>query len=307
LKVEDIIQEKLQSRIRREIISSDQLQQLLSNSDYNGSILGSGSLFSPKHQTSYVLETETLNGYPLTAPVVARAIIEKKLKVLGRKFYPRPKDWQDWELHSHPLYCKPAKGKFIYLDIKGAFYSLYSMLPALPCGTTRGINCAPPWLGEFLPEDLRNWKLVRNCLVGVWRSSSVTRLENEGLTKKTRYFPTTNYYAWQWIQKALHYFAGLALQHGAVYTYSDGYIFPLTADFAGFQQKLTSFGIETTEKARGNGEVRAIGSYRISNFFTQRACQPRGYDNIIRVDGLENDLIKLTKFNPYFGGNNGSI
>jgi hypothetical protein len=114
------------------------------------------------------------------------------------------------------------------------------MLPALPNGTTRGINCAPPWLAEFLPEDLHDWKLVRNCLVGVWRSSSVCRLENGGLSKQTRYFPTTNYYAWQWIQKALHYFAGLALQHGAVYIYSDGYIFPLTADFAGFQQKLAN-------------------------------------------------------------------
>jgi hypothetical protein len=305
--VGDLIDEKMNSRIRREIITSQQLQQLLSNSDYNGSIVGSGSLFSPRHQTSYVLETEALNGYPLTAPAVARAIIEKKLRALGRKTYPRPKDWEGWELHSHPLYCKPAKGEFTYLDIKGAFLTLYSKLPAIPHGTTRGMNCAPPWLAEFLPADLHNWKLVRNSLVGVWRSCTVTRLSDGGLSKQTRYFPTTNYYAWQWIQKALHYFAGLALQHGAIYIYSDGYIFPLTADFEGFQEKLASLGIETKEKARGKGEVRAVGSYKIEKFFTKRDCQSREYSNIIRVGELESDLIKLTKFNPYSGGTNALI
>jgi len=217
LKVEDIIAEKMNSRVQRQIISSSDFSELLSKSDYNGAVIGNGSLYSPRHNTSYVLQTETVGGYPLTAPALARAIIEKKLAALGRKTYPKPKDWKQWQLHSHPLYCKPCEGEFVYLDISNCFFSLYTKLPALPQGTAHSMNCAPPWMAAYLPEDLEDWKLIRNCLVGLWRSNSVVRLRDGQFKKKTQYFPTTNYYAWQWIQKALHYFANLALEHEAVY------------------------------------------------------------------------------------------
>lgn len=300
MKVWDFVEAKLNTKVKRRVVDSDALAEMLSDPSFEGSVLGSGSLYNPKQQTVYVLQSELLQGKPITAPAIARAILENSLKSIGRKRYPKPKDWENWELTTHPLYADPGEGQFIYLDIVGAFFQIYSKLPLIPGGSAQRINCAPPWLSPQLPEDLNEWKLVRNCLVGCWRGDKVTRIKNGGLTRTPQYLPTTNYYGWEFVQKVLHYLGYVALQYGACYVYSDGFIFPLSSNWQGFRQELASLGFPTKEKARGFGEINAVGSYAVGQLITKRACQTRAYDNIIRSSEVKNDLEKLQRFNPYY-------
>lgn len=168
-----------------------------------------------------------------------------------------------------PLYYEgPTVGEFTYLDLKAAYWQVYKRLwldVAYPCGLYGQLPL------DVVAANLKEWKGARNALVGLIRSRSVI-----GVKGTRRYtLSTQNKFLspclWATIMSLLNWIADTALQHGAVYINTDGYIFPTQnlRQLDSFMEFLIDHEINFEIRTAGEGEIVSWNNYKIGSFRTK--------------------------------------
>lgn len=168
---------------------------------------------------------------------------------------------------SAPLFARPAYlSNGVYVDV---------------CETYFQICCAFGWNvdyypGEYIqtgrppldfptPED----KLARNCLISLGLSSPNYTWTGEKFVSKHSKNPFINYTLWSLTQDILHGLATDALDCGAVYIHTDGYILP-SDRVEEFFARCSSWGIRVKIKAQGVSWVWGVGNYRVGRMRSKK-------------------------------------
>lgn len=168
-----------------------------------------------------------------------------------------------------PLYYEgPSVGEYTYIDLKAAYWQIYRRLwldVAYPCG----------FYGQYpldiVAANLKEWKAARNALIGLIRSRTVV-----GVKGTRRYvLSTQNRFLspclWATVMALLNWIAFAALQHGAIYINTDGYIFPTQHlwQLDSFMNFLIDLDINFEIRTTGEGEIVSWNNYQIGSFRTK--------------------------------------
>lgn len=295
------ILDSLSKKVKREwITDKDFLLKALDDPLFEGAIIGSYSIYNVRNRTCYVYQDRDSFKVPVSPTSVARKIIEGWLSFDNRKCYPKAMRDKEIPLLSAPLFAQPYQGELIYLDLKKAFFQIYSKMP-IYMGRIRGNwTISPPWIFPMLPCDLMTHKLTRNAIVGNWRATTITRIKSGRIVRQDSHVPTANFVAWNFVQSVLNYFADIALQCGAVYVHTDGYIFPNHSGYLDFEGHLSDLGFFLSVKGRGVGQIFGIGRYEVGSCVTK--CKEL-LPTIKKVDSCGDVVLtlkQLQKHNPFW-------
>lgn len=181
-----------------------------------------------------------------------RAFNHQRLKILAHR--------------SAPLYVRPALYKdMVYADIQATYWSIMSMVGW-------DVDYCP---SEFLlagaaPMDypLPQHKLARNCLWSAGLLQQVELWNGSAWSSALRGSQLVNYSLTACTLDILNAMAWEALEHGAVYIHTDGYIIPRTR-FESLAKVAALYGLTLREKGKGDATVLGIGNYSIGEKRTQ--------------------------------------
>ncbi len=231
--------------------------------------LGTFSYTTSKTKRRFLLSHSSFDhlaaGIPQTPPEIARDYLDyrypRKLRASGEQaellLYNR-----NAPLHYRPFTSKNAS----YVDLQGAFWWLMGTLGW-------NVDYHPR---KFLspgraPSDfpLPNHKLARNCLVTAGLSNPISVWTGHKMIEESPYNIHLNYGLWSAIMDTLHMIGLKALDCGAYYVNTDGYILPDRSlpEFLGYLS-----GLHAPYRIKGYGQtlVTGIGSYQVGDYQTKR-------------------------------------
>ncbi|MCK5014672.1 MAG: hypothetical protein KAS66_12730 [Candidatus Omnitrophica bacterium] len=166
------------------------------------------------------------------------------------------------------FYDGPQIGKLIYIDLEAAYSQIYRNL-WLDTPYPRGLGGQYPL--ATIAHRLKDWKIARNSVIGIARSTTLVAYRGtRRITVKTK----NRFLApglWATVQSLLHWIACQAIECGAVYVNTDGYIFYLDPPefWLQFTEWLTGQGIAWSTRVEGKGEIVSWNNYQIGPFRTQ--------------------------------------
>lgn len=197
----------------------------------------------------------------------------------------------DWQA---PMYFRrPFAGWLVHIDLSAAYHQIYKRI-SLNMGWPYGhgnLHLAP------IADRLKSNKLARNALVGITASRTITLARgytNTTLKTKNKYLSPM---LWAFIQSALNEIAYAALEFGAEYIATDGYIFPDDAreNSTGFINFLKSYGYNFKIES-GLGEVRGWMAYstkmKTTKLYGRKQIGENDIDNVtIRNKGNPQEVL----------------
>lgn len=168
-------------------------------------------------------------------------------------------DWR-WPM----AYAGSQSGEFVYTDLVGAYHQIYRRL-WLDCAWPRGRGTLTL---RGIAGRLNQWKLARNSVIGIIRAR-----EGAGYRGSVRYRLAMGNrflspHLWATVQGVLNEIAHRAIDNGAVYVNTDGYIHPVGSNVKSFQRWLDDIGLKYRTLA-GDGEIKGWGVYRVGERKTQ--------------------------------------
>lgn len=285
--VEDFIQFELDSRPHEWIQWEELIGRVVHDESLEGSFIGSYSLTLRNRSITYVSTSHRWCGRPVSASSVARRILLHGLELIGRKRILWQKRCFKYLELSQPLYCVPTKesGYLIYVDISSCYFDLYRRLPFELFWFGLYPVCGDIRFDDFLPSDIRRYKLCRNSVVGVLRSMSGSVVSKGKIISRSTRNPLLSPCHWGAIAHLLHHFAGIARDLGCIYYNTDGAIF--ISDYAACEWalRMADLGFNTSIKARGIGWVKGIGCYHIGTEGTRNHMRNgRHFNNLFECN-----------------------
>lgn len=286
MNLDNLIDEELSSRPHAFTSWVKLKQDIHCNGAFNGARLGAYSLTTADRKNTFISTYHQWCGQPASAASVARLALKHSLTANKRKRF----EWNRANLDlldlPQPLYCasNPGEQYLVYVDIKSAYYSIYSRLPALLYYSSYGAKLCGDRLGFLLPDDLKNFKLARNCLIGCMRARSGLLVRD----KKIVSVPVRNALIspshWGLIATLLHTLAHYAISFGAIYYNTDGAIFTSDEDATKWADFVGSLNLQTSIKAQGMGYCWGVGRYSIGKgkLEFRPPCLP--FSNLIEVN-----------------------
>lgn len=284
LLVEDVIKSELGSRSHEFTDWTELKRRVHCHGDYDGARLGSYSLTSLNKKITLISSYHLWDGRPVSASSIARRSLNIALAECNRKRF----NWNraNFNLLDIPqaLYCSPVSQprNLIYGDIKSAYWSILRRLPTYLYFSPTAFTANADRLGDYLPADLGDFKLPRNCLIGAMRATNGLLVKQGKIVR----VPTRNNLLspshWGFLTYFLHAIAQYAIHFGAVYYNTDGAIFTTTEDFLKWAQFIEGLGLQVAVKTSGQGICTGIGRYTFGSSFTRAGTGlPRSYSNII--------------------------
>lgn len=275
------------------------VENAIKNDTYQGSIVGSLNLYSPKLKTSFCLPVDGWIPLPISPSSVARKVLMQGILATGKKRIEQNRNNKHLKDMSHPLFFKPYIGQGLYIDLKSAYWQIYSKLPIHFYFNGEIFTGRSDVIGQIAPDDWKDYKLARNSLAGLFRADSVARIRNYRIEKDMCNPPTFSPSHWGFIQSILHWIAAVAVQHGAVYVYTDGYIFPENSPYEAFTRFLDGQSIRWDVKAKGRTSVTGIGRYEIGDFKTKSTSTCEPLDKVSKGVNMEKNWQRLLSIQPY--------
>lgn len=171
------------------------------------------------------------------------------------------------------------RGKLWYCDLVGAYNQIYEFLT---------LDCRyPGGQGElslrFPSQVLRTNKLARNSLIGISRCHSVDVVKGNKFSSNPFRNPYFNPNLWRQLQAILHELAQTAIEMGAFYIATDGYLFQDKKAFEAFTELLNELGL--SYKAHwGGGYCTGWCSYSVPGKKTKIYREDTGQLNNIVVE-----------------------
>lgn len=230
-------------------------------------MVGLNSIYVPSRQEKWldkavVRDWPDLEGeiVPMTPGEAARTELRREFGELKRIGWKR--DHVALLDARWPMYYS---GKFfgdgVYIDIKSAYYQIYSRLWLDVC-FPRGMGTLD--LGP-VGDRLKHWKPARNGVIGVCISRNATGIKGPRRIKVPTTNPFLSPHLWATIQGILNELAMAAIELGAVYVATDGYIFPSHKPWDVFKRFLKEIGLQFHFK-HTDIDIRGWSSYRVGQF-----------------------------------------
>lgn len=232
-----------------------------------GAICGNSSIYIPKLKTKFIdkaacVPWPDLNGevIQMTKGEAARTELDREFPDLKRVGWPGPMI-SLFDKRPPMLYTGPATFDGWYVDLKGAYWTIYRRLWLDTCWP-RGRGGMPLCrVAARVGSD----KGVRNSVIGVISGRYVTMVKKNGSIKQVK---SRNKYLspglWGTIQDILHDIANRARQAGAVYICTDGYLFHHNSQVDEFTAWLEQAGF-SLHLYSGEIDIKAWGIYKVGN------------------------------------------
>ena len=168
----------------------------------------------------------------------------------------------DWR---SPMYFdEPYQGSGVYVDLKAAYWQVYKNL-WLDTPFPRGVgtlSLAP------VADALKDWKAARNAVLGISRSRTITGVRSG----KRQEVSVTNHFLspglWATVQAVLHAIATKALEIGAIYINTDGFLFPDYTESLSFLDVLNEYGLTHEIRDSGTIDLKGWNNYRVGRTAT---------------------------------------
>ena len=271
----------------------DFVQQAVYNPHFDMSIVGSFSLYSPKDRISYCCHIPGWIDLPIPPTAIGRKSLEEGIRQTGKRKIESNKNSDFLSEMSHPLFFTPYAGQATYIDLKSAYWQVYSKLPIHFFFNGEVFSGGNDYIYDCLPEDWGDYKLARNSLAGIFNCKNISRIRNAAIKREAVKTPCFSPSHWGFIQCFLHWIANRALDCGAVYIYTDGYIFPDNSRMDDFLNFLNEFGIEWGIKGQGASAVTGIGRYVIGSQSTKSNSTTVPLLKVSKTVNMEKNWSKL--------------
>lgn len=231
---------------------------------------GSQSIYVPSRNEKYIIshnqagiaivkEWPDLDGVMdwRTPGEVARLELEREFTNVKKVGWPRKTislfDWR-WPMVYHGDYT----GEATYTDLTGAYHAIYRRL-WLDCAFPRGRGTLPL---RNVAERVAKWKLARNSVIGVIRAREGAGYRGNSRIKLRMDNRFLSPHLWATVQGCLNEIAYHALETGAIYVNTDGYIHPAGNKVIQFQRWLSDFGLRYTTLS-GDCKIKGWGNYSV--------------------------------------------
>lgn len=173
---------------------------------------------------------------------------------------------------SAPLFCEPQTIEHAcYVDIISAYWSIVRVV-----GWDVNYNPSRFLCVQSDNEDFPfpKIKLARNCLVSVGLSASLTLWTGETLITQRKPNQFANMTLYRLVMDVLNGIAYDAVQAGACYAYTDGFITPIHRVQA-VRDAISGWGLSSGIKREGESVVHAPAQYSFPNFRTRNEWTKR--------------------------------
>lgn len=227
---------------------------------------GNNSLFIPSTQTkvmdvSAVRQWPTIDGelVPMTPGEAARTELSRQFPGIRRVGW-LPGHVKLFSLRP-PLYCNPVgPGKYVQLDLTSAYHQIYKYL-WLDTPYPLGYGNKSLW---EVGERLAKWKQARNAIIGVCRSRNGVAFKDGRRIQVSTQNSWLSPGLWATVQSILHEIATRAIEFGAVYVNTDGYIFPVQSPgWDLFENWLEKWNFDWSVRHEGRGEIAGWSCYKV--------------------------------------------
>ena len=273
----DIISHLAERHTKQQIEIVDRFPSLLEVKD--NVMLGSFSWYWMNSKRKDILRpfamnfTETIS----TPSELARAYLELK--------YPKQRatgeQLREFEKpRSAPLFSKPQTlEEGVYIDIRSAYWQILQIV-----GWDADYN-PQKWLARGEPMDdfpYADIKLSRNCLItaGLPSEASFWHGQDAKFKKVNTHNRSSNLGIWALTMDILHGVAWDAIQAGAIYAHTDGFICHAKR-YDAVVSAIREWGLESRVKMAGETKVYGVGCYQIGEHGTKNPkIQDHHYDGL---------------------------
>lgn len=254
------------SRVNRIVLNAAEFAQagrdLMREEIYH--VAGASSIWVPQGKKKLLLSTHCRMwpdkdgvAVKMTSGEAARTELKRAFPGLDRVGWKRGHvKLFDWRPPIH--FMRPRSGQLTYIDLEAAYWQIYRQLwldTPFPVGFGR-LSLRP------VADELETWKQARNAVIGVCRSRVTQGIRGKKRVSLRVKNPYLSPGLWATVQATLHEIAAVALDFGAVYINTDGYIFE--GDPIHFKSYLDDWGFRYSEKA-GYGNVMGWNSYMVGS------------------------------------------
>lgn len=245
-------------------------------------LLGSHSWILQNSNTRMILRDKVVNlfGFPQTGPEIARDYLRIYFVDKRRRAF-REQVTSITAPRHQPLFADPcAMIAAAYVDLKSAYWSILKL-------TGWNVDYNPgKWLKPgYRPLDfpLPNDRVARNSLVTSGLSVPTRRWTGTKFHQFAAPNPFINYCLWAIVQDTLAAVALDALELGARYVHTDGYIVPMK-NAEPLIERIRSYGLEGSIKYHGKATISAVGCYTIDGKRDGIRAEPIEHRDIREVD-----------------------
>lgn len=162
-----------------------------------------------------------------------------------------------------PLFATPKKfDDGFYIDVRRAFFSIMCV-----CGWN--VSYRPrKFIGHGKPPldfPFQDSSIARNSLVSVAQSRELVEFYPPNGKRHiiSTFNPLLNESISALIRDVLHSLARVAIENGAIYVHTDGYIAPDENAAQRIIQAVKDWGLEARIKSRGAGNVKGVANYSV--------------------------------------------
>ena len=201
----------------------------------------------------------------------------------------------DWRSPMH--FNEPYQGSGVYIDLKAAYCQIYRNL-WLDTPFPRGVGTL-----SLTPvaDRLQDWKAARNAVMGVIKNRTITGCRSG----KRQEISVTNHFLspglWATVQAILHAVASQALEYGAIYVNTDGYMFPDYEKTLGFLDFLNDHNLKHEIRDSGAIDLKGWNNYQVgrtsTGLYRMERSLPSGKVCNIRTDDSKKWLEYLRQIN----------
>lgn len=218
----------------------------------------------------------------MAVPAWGEAICDKALTIQDKtcaeiaydflvEYYPhlflrwRKGEFQLLDRRPPRLYQGPFVGEMFYLDIKAAYWQFYQFLflhSDYPYKRQR--YPLKPISQEFIGRSEKEWKITRNALVGITRSTKAKWVYME---KTWETFKVNKYLSptlWAQLMGLLNQIAAIMYKFGAIWFNCDGYVFTSQQAYTNALQYFDDIGVTIGDSGIGVGSINGINSIHIA-------------------------------------------
>lgn len=177
----------------------------------------------------------------------------------------RKDEWELLDRRPPRLFDGPYVGEMWYCDIKSAYLQFYEYLflhSKYPYKRQR--YPLKPIAEEFKGRKEAEWKIARNALVGITRSTKARWVYQ---TKTWETFKVNKYLSptlWAQLMGLLNQIAAMMYKFGAIWFNCDGYIFTSQQSYNNALKYFQDIGVIIGDKGQGYGYIKGINSVNIS-------------------------------------------
>lgn len=227
-------------------------------------LMGSYSMTKLSSRQRMIIKSESIQLTPYiieTPSAIARDYLKEKYKRGQRVSHLQAVTLMDG-LRLSPNYAKPSKYDHgFYVDIKSAYWSIMT-------GAGWDVDYFPnKWLSAGAPPldfPFQDHKIARNCLVSAGVPGKITRYTPRGVFDEiSPGSPLANVSLYRLISDVLNSIGAAAVELGAIYVNTDGYIAPDANSAARIVQLINDWGLTARIKAEGSGSVLSSGAYKV--------------------------------------------